>query len=66
MEETKKRKGAPSPHLFVPNEVHLLVSNRVHLAQTNIRVILQEDGNVISEQESARLIWTRLYFDFPC
>ena len=66
MEETKKRKGAPSPHLFVPNEVHLLVSNRAHLAQTNIRVIQQEDGNVISEQESARLIWTRLYFDFPC
>ena len=36
MEETKKRKGAPSTHLFVPNEVHLLVINRVHLVQTNI------------------------------
>ncbi|XP_066022856.1 fibrillin-1-like isoform X3 [Pocillopora verrucosa] len=33
---------------------------------TDIRVVQQEDGNVISEQESARIIWTRLYFDFRC
>ena len=27
---------------------------------------MQEDGNVISERESARIVWTRLYFDFRC
>ena len=34
--------------------------------QGEIRVVLQEDGNVISERESARIVWTRLYFDFRC
>ena len=29
-------------------------------------MVLQEDGNVISERESARIVWTRLYFDFRC
>ena len=29
-------------------------------------MVFQEDGNVISERESARIVWTRLYFDFRC
>ena len=29
-------------------------------------MVLQEDGNVTSERESARIVWTRLYFDFRC
>lgn len=34
--------------------------------ETITRTIKHGDGNVTSEQESAQIVWTLLYFDFRC